>query len=101
MFRPPRLALASIALNAISLVVYSLAVSGAAFQKFTLATEFLSLMRLVNLTLSVVALTRSFKQGGGQGARKTAWISLAVAIGMIIVIGILLLNIWVTNIRTL
>ena len=84
----------------VSLVVYSLAVSGAAFQKFTLATEILSLMGLVNLTLSVVALTRSFLQGGGQSARKIAWISLAVAIGMIIVIGILLLNIWVTNIKT-
>ena len=100
MSKPSRLALISIALNIISLLAYTLAVSGVAFQKFILTTEILSLMGVVNLALSVIALARSFQQEGEQRARRIAWISLAVAIGMIIVIGILLLNIWVANFRT-
>ena len=93
--KPAWLAILSIILNVFSLLVYSLAVTDAAYQKFTLATEILSLMGVVNLTLSIVALARSMRGEGDQRARRIAWISLAVAIGMILVIGILLLNIWV------
>ena len=83
----------------ISLLVYTIAVTNTAFQQFTLATELLSLMGIVNLTLSIIALTRSLQQEGNKRARKVAGVSLAVAIGMMIVIGILLLNIWVYNFR--
>jgi len=95
-----RLAILSIALNIFSLLVYPIAVINAAYRKFTLATEILSIMGIINLILSIVALTRSLRQEDRQGARKIAWISLAVAIGMILVIGILSLNIWVYNFRT-
>jgi uncharacterized membrane protein YidH (DUF202 family) len=95
-----RLAILSIALNIFSLLVYTIAVANAAYRKFTLATEILSIMGIINLTLSIVALTRSLRQEEGQGARKIAWTSLAVAIGMIFVIAILSLNIWVYNFRT-
>ena len=60
----------------------------------------MGVMGIINLALSVVALTRSLRQGDNQRARKIAWVSLAVALGMILVIGILLLNIWVHNFRT-
>jgi uncharacterized membrane protein YidH (DUF202 family) len=90
-----KFALASIVLNLLSLLIYTFAVSDAAFQRFTLATEILSVMGIVNLALSVVALSRSFRQATDQRARKVAWVSLAVALGMLLVIGILLLNIWV------
>ena len=96
---PTKLALVSIGLNVLSLLVYTLAVSAAAFQLFTLATEILSVMGIVNLALSVVALTRASRQAAGQRAQKVAWLSLAVALGMLLVIGILLLNIWVYNFR--
>jgi hypothetical protein len=81
------------------LLVYTLAVSDAAFQRFTLATEILSVMGIVNLALSIIALTRSLRHETGQRAQKIAWASLAVALGMLLVIGILLLNIWVYNFR--
>ena len=96
---PTKLALVSIALNILSLLVYTLAISAAAFQSITLATEILSLMGIVNLALSVVALTRASRQAVGQRAQKVAWLSLAVALGMLLVIGVLLLNIWVYNFR--
>ena len=99
MARPARLALISIALNILSLLVYTIAVSDTAFQNFTLATEILSVMGVVNLTLSIIALTRSSQQEGSQRAQKVAWVSLAVAVGMMFVIVILLLNIWVYNFR--
>ena len=99
MTAPAKLALTSLALNFLSLLVYTVAVSGGTFQNFTLATEILSVMGVVNLTLSIVALTRSFQQADSQRARIIAWLSLAVAIGMLFVIGILLLNIWVANYR--
>ena len=97
---PAKLALTSIALNILSLLVYTLAISDVAFRTFSLATEILSVMGIVNLTLSIIALARSLQHAAGQPARKMAWISLAVAIGMLLVIGILLLNIWVYNFRT-
>ena len=97
---PARLALISIALNIFSLLVYTIAVSNTACQKFSLATEILSVMGIVNLTLSIIALARSLQHAAGQPARKMAWVSLAVALGMLLVIGILLLNIWVYNFRT-
>ena len=89
---PAKLALTSIALNILSLLVYMLAISEAAFQMFTLATEMPSVMGIVNLTLSVIALARSLRHEANQPARKVAWVSLAVALGMLLVIGILLLN---------
>ena len=95
-----RLAILSIALNIFGFLVYTITVTNAAYRKFTLATEILSIMGILNLTLSVVALTKSLRQRESQGARKIAWISLTVAIGMILVIGILLLNIWVYNFRS-
>jgi len=95
-----RLAILSIALNIFSLLVYAIMVTNAAYRKFTLATEILSIMGIINLTLSIVALTRSLRQEGNQGARKIAWTSLAVAIGMILVIVILSLDIWVYNFRS-
>ena len=99
MSKPLRFVVISIALNILSLLVYTLVVSSAAFHKFTLATGILALMGLGNLILSIIALTRSLQQEGNQHARKAAWVSLAVAIGMMLVIGILLLNIWVYNFR--
>jgi peptidoglycan biosynthesis protein MviN/MurJ (putative lipid II flippase) len=98
MSRPVRLALISIALNLLGLLLYAFAVSNVAFQQFTLATEVLSVMGIVNLTLSLIALTKSKQSEGNRRARRVAWASLAVAIGMLLVIGILLLNIWVYNI---
>ena len=95
-----RLAILSIALNIFSLLIYTIAVTNAAYRKFTLATEILSIMGIINLTLSIVALTRFLRQEESQNARKIAWTSLAIAIGMILVIGILLLNIWVYNFRS-
>jgi hypothetical protein len=92
---PAKLALVSIALNILSLLVYTLAVSEAAFRTFSLATEILSVMGIVNLALSIIALTRSLRYATGKRAQKVAWISLAIAIGMLLVIGILLVNIWV------
>ena len=100
MSEPAKPAILSIALNIFSLLIYAVAVTNVTYQKFTLATEILSLMGIINLALSVVALTRSLRQGDNQRARKIAWVSLAVALGMILVIGILLLNIWVHNFRT-
>ena len=94
-----KLALVSIALNILSLLVYTLVVSDAAFQRFTLGTEILSVMGIVNLALSVIALTRSLRHAASQRAQKVAWISLAVALGMLLVIGILLLDIWIYNFR--
>jgi hypothetical protein len=94
-----RLAILSIILNIFSLLIYSLAISDAAYQRFTLATEILSLMGIINLTLSIIALARAIKDEENQHARRIAWTSLAVAIGMILVIGILVLNIWVYNFR--
>ena len=95
-----RLAILSIALNIFSLLIYTIAVTNAAYRKFTLATEILSIMGIINLTLSIVALTRFLRQEESQNARKIAWTSLAIAIGMILVIGILSLNIWVYNFRS-
>jgi hypothetical protein len=92
---PAKLALVSIALNILSLLVYTLAVSEAAYRTFSLATEILSVMGIVNLALSIIALARSLRYATDQRARKVAWISLAIAIGMLLVIGILLVNIWV------
>jgi len=98
--KPARLAITSIVLNISSLLVYAFAVTNAAFQKFTLATEILSLMGVISLTLSIIALARS-NRGVGEGrANRIAWISLAIAIGMILVIMMLLLNIWVYNFRS-
>ena len=94
-----KLALASIALNILSLLVYTIAVSNTAYQRFTLATEILSVMGIVNLALSVIALTQSLRHAADQRARKVAWVSLAVALGMLLVIGILLLDIWVYHFR--
>ncbi|MBN1453463.1 MAG: hypothetical protein JW963_20780 [Anaerolineales bacterium] len=99
MSEPAKLALVSIALNILSLLVYAFAVSDSAFQTFTLATEILSVMGIVNLALSIIALTRSLRHAAGQRTRKVAWVSLAVALGMLLVIGILLLNIWVYSFR--
>jgi uncharacterized membrane protein YidH (DUF202 family) len=82
------------------LLIYTIAVTNAVYRKFTLATEILSIMGIINLTLSIVALTRFLRQEESQNARKIAWTSLAIAIGMILVIGILLLNIWVYNFRS-
>ena len=93
------LAILSIVLNIFSLLVYTLVVTDAAYQRFTLATEILSLMGIINLTLSIIALARSAQGGGNQRSRRIAWISLVVAIGIILVIGILVLNIWVYNFR--
>jgi hypothetical protein len=89
MTAPTKLALTSLALNLLTLLVYTLAVSGGTFQNFTLATEILSVMGVVNLTLSIVALTRSFQQAENQRARILAWLSLAIALSMLFVIGIL------------
>ena len=97
--KPARLAILSIVLNISGLLIYTIAVVNAAYQKFTLATEILSLMGVVNLTLSIIALIRSMRDEGKQLARRMAWISLAIAIGMILVILILMLNIWVNNFR--
>jgi hypothetical protein len=94
------LALLSIVLNILSLLVYTLAVTDAAFRRFTLATEILSLMGIINLTLSIMALARSAQGEGDQRSRRIAWISLVVAIGITLVIGILILNIWVYNFRS-
>ena len=94
-----KLAFVSIVLNLLSLLVYTLAISNTAYQRFTLATEVLSVMGIVNLVLSVIALTRSSQQAADQRARKVAWVSLAVALGILLVIGILLLNIWVYHFR--
>ena len=88
MSRPGKLALISIVLNIVSLLVYSIVVSEAVFQQFALATEILSLMGVTALTL---------RQEEEQPVRKIAWISLAIAIGIILVIGILLLDIYVLN----
>ena len=98
--KPAWLAILSILLNVFSLLVYTFAVTDVAYQNFTLATEILSLMGVVNLTLSIIALSRSMQSEGDQRARRIAWISLAVAIGMILVTGILVLNIWVYNFRS-
>lgn len=95
--RAARLALTSIGLNLFSLLVYALAISGANSHRFTLATELLSLMGVINLALSVIALARSFRPGRNKHTRRIAWVSLAVAISMMLVIGILLLDIWVYN----
>ena len=100
MSRPAKLAALSIVLNIFSLLAYTIAVADVTYQKFSLATELLSLMGIINLALSIVALTRSLRAGDNQQARKVAWVSLAVAIGMILVIGILLLSIWVYNFQT-
>ena len=97
MSRPGKLALISIVLNIVSLLVYSIVVSEAVFQQFALATEILSLMGVTALTLSIIALARSIRQEEEQPVRKIAWISLAIAIGIILVIGILLLDIYVLN----
>jgi len=70
-----RLAILSIAPNIFSLLVYTIAVTNAAYRKFTLATEIFSIMGIINLTLSIVALTKSLRQEESQGARKIAWIS--------------------------
>ena len=95
MNKPARLASISMILNILSLLVYSFAISNVASQKFVLATEILSLMGVINLALSIVALVRSLRNEAHQHVQKIAWGSLAVAIGMMLVIGILLLNIWV------
>ena len=94
-----KLAFTSITLNVLSLLIYTLVVSNAAFQGFTLATEILSVMGVVNLTLSVIALSHALRQDENQRTRNIAWSSLIVGIGMILVIVILLLNIWVFNFR--
>ncbi len=99
MAAPAKLALISIALNILSLLVYTFAVSNSAFQTFTPATEILSVMGVINLALSMIALARSLRHAASQSARKVAWVSLAVALGMLLVIGILLLNIWVYDFR--
>jgi hypothetical protein len=100
MSEPAKFAAISIALSVISSLVYAVAVTGATYQKFTLATVIFSLMGLISLTLSIVALVRSPQQEASQRTRKIARFSLAVAIGVMLVIGILLLNIWVFNFRT-
>jgi hypothetical protein len=94
-----KLALASIALNILNLLVYTIAVSNTAYQRFTLATEILSVMGIINLALSVIALTQSLRHAADQRARKVAWVSLVVALSMLLVIGILLLDIWVYHFR--
>jgi len=99
MAAPAKLALISIALNILSLLVYTFAISDGADQTFSLATEILSVMGVINLALSMIALARSLRHTASQSARKVAWVSLAVALGMLLVIGILLLNIWVYDFR--
>ena len=99
MSRSAKLALISIGLNIFGLLVYAISVSEVAFQQFALATEILSLMGITTLTLSIIALARSSRQADNPTARKIAWISLVISVGVILVIGILLLNVFVYNYR--
>ena len=96
---PAKLALTSVILNVLSLLVYTLAVSDAAFQEFTLATTILAVVGIVNLTVSILAVAQLHQYKKDRHRRQLVWVSLAIAIGMILVIGILLLNIWVFNFR--
>ena len=95
-----RLARISIALNIISLLVFMVVITDSLYQTFTLATKIFFAIGAVNLTISIITLMRSLQQEGDRKTRRVAMTSFVIANRVILVIGILLLNILVFNLRS-
>jgi hypothetical protein len=90
-----RFALISLAISVLGLIMYAIVISGAAFMPFAVSTGCASVAGIVSLALGMMALSLSRQREASSSGLRLAMVSLSVAIGYVLVMGILWLNVFI------